>query len=412
MAAAVRSARRRPPRSAPGAAAPACASHHARHPPRSTEYQAALKAVGNQGVHFVSTADQSGVTLDASLHPGTTSGQQVLVVKKQNPTERMTARVVGSNGYANGNQAALQNVIGLTAAPIEEVRRDRGCRSRPRTRASNEPVGGLLSSQVSKEIEIGGPDTYGTGATAGGQHALAILGSVSTQSGSKVPVVLYVPSSGKPLPIEEITNAGTAGGGPVGHPRAPDALAMGREQEPDGADPHGVAAASPTPPPPRRPPPGRSAPWRHCSKPCRATSRPSGAPPRVNAANRRSAGAVSTAPSTVPPEAELDAACPPRGMRAWRRQATDGFHLAARWIIHTVGPAWREAPGRARFLASCYRRPGRGRRARRSLDGVPGHIHRGLRVSLGAGRRGGRLRRPRWARTSMLLSSASWPSTA
>ena len=182
----------------------------------STEYQAALKAVGNQGVHFVSTADQSGVTLDVSGDAGTTSGQQVLVVKNKNLTERMTARVVGSNGYVNGNEAALQNVIGLTAAQSKKYAGT--WMSFPTSNQGlDELVGGLLSSQVSKEIEIGGPYTYGTGATVGGQHALAILGSVSTQSGSKVPVVLYVPSSGKPLPIEEITNAGTAGGSSAIH---------------------------------------------------------------------------------------------------------------------------------------------------------------------------------------------------
>ncbi len=64
---------------------------------------------------------------------------------------------------------------------------------------------------MSKELEIGGPYTYGKPATVGGQHAMVIKGSVATQSGSKVPVVLYVPASGTPLPIQEVTNAGTSG---------------------------------------------------------------------------------------------------------------------------------------------------------------------------------------------------------
>lgn len=182
----------------------------------SAEYQAALKAVGSQGVHFVSTADQSGVTLDVSGDAGTTSGQQVLVVKNKKLTERMTARVVGSTGYVDGNAAALENVIGLTAAQSKKYAGT--WMSFPTSNQGlDELVGGLLSSQVSKEIEIGGPYTYGTDATVGGQHALAILGSVATQSGSKVPVVLYVPASGKPLPIEEITNAGKSGGSSAIH---------------------------------------------------------------------------------------------------------------------------------------------------------------------------------------------------
>jgi O-acetyl-ADP-ribose deacetylase len=38
-------------------------------------------------------------------------------------------------------------------------------------------------------------------------------------------------------------------------------------------------------------------------------------------------------------------------------KATPGFALAARWVIHTVGPVWRGGQdGEAELLASCYRR--------------------------------------------------------
>ena len=38
-------------------------------------------------------------------------------------------------------------------------------------------------------------------------------------------------------------------------------------------------------------------------------------------------------------------------------KATPGFDLAARWIIHTVGPVWRGGEaGEPELLASCYRR--------------------------------------------------------
>ena len=38
-------------------------------------------------------------------------------------------------------------------------------------------------------------------------------------------------------------------------------------------------------------------------------------------------------------------------------KATPGFRLAARWVIHTVGPIWRDgARGEPGSLASCYRR--------------------------------------------------------
>ena len=38
-------------------------------------------------------------------------------------------------------------------------------------------------------------------------------------------------------------------------------------------------------------------------------------------------------------------------------KATGGYRLAARWIIHTVGPVWQGGgAGEAELLASCYRR--------------------------------------------------------
>jgi hypothetical protein len=179
-------------------------------------YNAALKAVGSQGVHFESVAQQNGATLKVSGDAGTTSGSQKLLVQNKKVNERMTALVVGSTGYVTGNAAALQNVIGLTKAQSSKYAGK--WLSFPTSNTGlDELVGGLLSSQVSKELEIGGPYTYGKDATVAGQHATAINGSVATQSGGKVPVVLYLPSSGTPLPIQEVTNANKSGGSSAIH---------------------------------------------------------------------------------------------------------------------------------------------------------------------------------------------------
>ncbi len=44
------------------------------------------------------------------------------------------------------------------------------------------------------------------------------------------------------------------------------------------------------------------------------------------------------------------------GCRTGEAKITPGFRLAARWIIHTVGPVWRGgAHHEAELLASCYR---------------------------------------------------------
>jgi hypothetical protein len=185
-------------------------------PAATATYNAALKAVGTKGVHFASVAKQGGATLTVTGDAGTTSGAQSLVVKNKGVTERMTARVVGSTGYVTGNKAALLDVIGLTKT--EATKYAGRWLSFPTSNTGlAELVGGLLSSQVSKELEISGPFTAGKSATVAGQKATAIVGSVATESGSKVPVVLYVPASGAPLPIQEVTNSGKAGGSSAIH---------------------------------------------------------------------------------------------------------------------------------------------------------------------------------------------------
>ncbi len=175
------------------------------------EYNAALKAVGTKGVHFDSTALQGGVGLTVVGDTGTTSGGQTLTVKNGKTTEHMAAVVVGSTGYVDANAAALHNVIGLSSSQSSKYAGK--WLSFPTSNSSlSELVGGLLDSQVATELHMSGPYTFGAATTVHGQHVLVVRGHVSSQSGSAVPVSLYVPSTGSPLPIEEVTNPGTSGG--------------------------------------------------------------------------------------------------------------------------------------------------------------------------------------------------------
>jgi hypothetical protein len=168
-------------------------------------YDAAIKAATSQGVHFESVATQSGTTLRVSGDTGVSSGAQTLTVTKGNVVENVSALLVGSTGYVKGNATALRNIIGLTSAKADKYAGK--WMSFPTSNQALETlVAGLKNSDVANEIEMDGPFTYGTTQTLGGQRALAIEGSVSDSSGSKIPVVLYVPALGTPQPIEEVTN--------------------------------------------------------------------------------------------------------------------------------------------------------------------------------------------------------------
>jgi O-acetyl-ADP-ribose deacetylase len=79
----------------------------------------------------------------------------------------------------------------------------------------------------------------------------------------------------------------------------------------------------------------------------------------VNAANRQLAGGggVDGAIHRAAGAAELQAACRAIGhCPPGEAVDTPGFNLAAKWIIHTVGPVWRGGDhGEALTLSSCYR---------------------------------------------------------
>jgi len=80
----------------------------------------------------------------------------------------------------------------------------------------------------------------------------------------------------------------------------------------------------------------------------------------VNAANSTLAGGggVDGAVHRAAGARELHAACAELGGCATGDvKATDGFALPARWIVHAVGPVYRDGNrGEPELLASCYRR--------------------------------------------------------
>jgi hypothetical protein len=175
-----------------------------------SQYQDAIKAATNQSVHFQTNVTQSNVTLQQSGDAGTTSGSESLTIRNGKQTEHMSAEVIGKTGYVKGNTTGLQNILGLTTAQARKYANQ--WLSFPMSNSNQaQLVGGLLKSQVATELSFSGPFTHAAHATVNGQDAIGIKGSVGTSNGSSVPEILYVPSSGKPLPIEEVTNPGAKG---------------------------------------------------------------------------------------------------------------------------------------------------------------------------------------------------------
>lgn len=194
-----------------------------------SEYQAALKAASAQNVHYVSKATEQGVGLKVVGDTGKTSGTQVIQVINGSTTESLSVILVGTTGYVRGNDAGLQKALGLTASQSSTYANK--WLSFPTSNTTlSELVSGLRNSNVASELEMTGPYKFGSSTTISGQAVQAIEGTAATSSGTKVPIILYVSSDGRP--VEEITNPkaksssikGTvtfSNWGEVTHPKAP-----------------------------------------------------------------------------------------------------------------------------------------------------------------------------------------------
>jgi hypothetical protein len=172
-----------------------------------SKYQAAMRAAAAQNVHYVSTATEQGISLEVIGDTGKTAGSQSLKVQKGSITEELSVVLIGKTGYVRGNVSALENVVGLTAAQSSTYQ-DRWLSFPTSNRSLSELVSGLLDSEVAPELEMTGPYAFGGTKVIGGHLTQAIKGTTPTSAGTKVPIVLYVESSGTPRPVQEVTNPG------------------------------------------------------------------------------------------------------------------------------------------------------------------------------------------------------------
>jgi hypothetical protein len=170
-----------------------------------SEYQAALKAAGTQDVHFVSKETESGTGLVVVGDTGKTSGSANVTVKHGSTTESLSVLLIGTTGYLKGNDAALQDALGLTTTQASTYM-NRWLSFPVSNTSLAELVTGLRNSDVAAELQMTGPYTLGASKKINGQMTQAIKGTAATSSGTKVPIILYVSATGTPRPVEEVTN--------------------------------------------------------------------------------------------------------------------------------------------------------------------------------------------------------------
>jgi hypothetical protein len=174
-------------------------------PSAQTLYNNAMKAIDQEGVHFESIASQGSTTLKVVGDTGVSSGAQSLTVTNGSAVEHIRAMVIGSTGYVQGNFTALNKLIGLKTATAQKYANKWLSFPSGNTELASLVVG-LKSSEVASGIKMNGPFKYDKPQTVAGHQAIAVRGTAISQSGSAIPVVLYVSATGSPKPLEQVTN--------------------------------------------------------------------------------------------------------------------------------------------------------------------------------------------------------------
>ncbi len=178
-------------------------------------YAAAVAFAATQNAHYTSVASQGTSTLNVTGDTSATAGSQTLTVHNGGTVETMTATRVGSSGYVRGNAAALTNILGLTAK--ESTTYANKWLSFPvTTPAFDGLVSGLRNKDVSTELKMTGPYSFGNPTTIHGRQAQAINGFTTDSTGKKIASTLFVEAGTPPRPLQESTDPGQGGGTAAG----------------------------------------------------------------------------------------------------------------------------------------------------------------------------------------------------
>jgi type IV secretory pathway protease TraF len=212
-----------------GAAPPAGAAPNA-----ATLYQHAMATTQGWSVHYVSSGVVSKVSNIESGDTGPASGTQQVAIHGTAASDTASLIVIGQITYVNANATGLVGLMNLSPADAT-VDAGKWILFSTANAAFSQIVAGVRSRDVAQEIALKGPFTLGAPRTLNGYAVNAIRGTVAVQGSKPAHAVLYVRSSGRPLPVEEDTV--DAQGKPNGEdhivfskwgervrPRAPDAV--------------------------------------------------------------------------------------------------------------------------------------------------------------------------------------------
>ena len=164
-----------------------------------------------QSVHYDATSKAGNQSIVLSADAGTTTGQQIVVVKKGKTTGHRVARYVNSGVYFKGDVYGLEAYLGMPASLAPSYSGKWIVFTSADSDYAQIARALTISAAVS-QVSMTGPFTSGPSSTVAGKAATAVQGYTATLSskGKKGPATVYIDTA-KNLPIK-FTGAGTESG--------------------------------------------------------------------------------------------------------------------------------------------------------------------------------------------------------
>jgi hypothetical protein len=202
-------------------------------PAAATLYREAIGTTNGWRVHYTSSSNASHTPFSESGNTGPASGTQAILTGQGTSLDRASLIVIGDLTFVKGNQMAMEDLTGLSAAEAATTMGHWVVFSSTNP-AFSQVVVGVRSHDVAEEVALKGPYTLGRPRQLGGSSVDALRGTLQLEGEKKMDAVLYVRASGRHLLVEEDTVSahGTPNGaehivfskwGESVRPKAPDA---------------------------------------------------------------------------------------------------------------------------------------------------------------------------------------------
>jgi hypothetical protein len=170
----------------------------------ATLYREAMATTAGWRVHYSSSSSTSHTPFAESGDAGPASGTQAILVGRGATLDRASLIVIGDLTFVKGNQLAMEDLTGLSAAEAATTMGHWVVFS-SNNPAFSQVVVGVRSHDVAQEVALTGPYTLGQPRQLHGSSVDTLRGTLKLQGEKRMDAVLYIRASGRHLLVEEDT---------------------------------------------------------------------------------------------------------------------------------------------------------------------------------------------------------------